>query len=184
VIQLRTDYKVGHEIAQRQYGAAAPSLHRPAAPRTINVDTVRVIEAGRSFSYRDARYVIEKIDWWDGCVLEYLVDTIILLLKEQVTRSVLGKLAVHYEEVAALMWRNVRPVSRFGLWRRWVSPRWNPFLSMTNAEFSALVDFYSECRKRLPDLALDTTPGSHSGRQRLRSISQMRMHNLFGSSPP
>jgi hypothetical protein len=170
VIQLRTDYKVGHEIAQRQYGAAAPSLHRPAAPRTINVDTIEVLVRGRVFSFKGDVYVVELLDWWDGCVLEYLMETIAALFKTRISEEVLQELKGCYEEAYELIWRNARPRSKWLRVRRWLSRRWNPLTSMTNMEFSAIVDFCSECRTRLPNLALDSTPGSrHASTRRATS---------------
>jgi hypothetical protein len=181
VIQRRTDYDVGHKIVSEQFGAVAPS-HRPAAPMTINVETVEVIEAGRSFAYRRARYRVRAIDWWDGCVLEYLVDQIVATFEQRLTRENLEQLETMYERAYALMWKSVEPCGRTARIRRLIDPDWNPFLRMTNAEFTALASFCFECRTRLPDLALDTTPGSPRDEHSRPSILPTRTRSLFENS--
>jgi hypothetical protein len=178
VIKLQTDYDVGHEIIEKQYGAAVPQKRAPAAPNTINIDTIEVIERRRTFKYKGELYDVRHVDWWDGCCLEYHVDRIVDLFDKRVNQNALQELAVHYEESLALIWRNVRPRSVGLRIRRWIDPRWNPLDRVTNAEFSAIAHFCSECRTRLPDLALDISQGSQRGTYR-RKITRTRTGSSF-----
>jgi hypothetical protein len=181
VIALRTDYEVGHEIIEKQYGAAAPQKRAPAAPNSINLDTIEVIERKRTFKYKGVTYDVSHVDWWDGCCLEHHVDQIIELFDKRVNRDALQALSEHYAEALALIWQNVRPRSVALRIRRWIDPQWNPFDRVTNAEFSAIAHFYSECRTRLPDLALDISQGSQSETYR-RRITRTRTGSSFRSS--
>lgn len=152
-IAPRRNYDEGSRVVGSIYGAADPGERRVAAPRTINLDTVQWIDRPRRFRYGVWVYVIRKIPWQEGIVLEYVHDRVQQLMKEQNSREVQEELYGLLRDGIDLIWKLTK--------KRWWQ-RTNPFEHVSLGEFFAIVGFYYECRMLLPDLALVDSPGSRT----------------------
>ena len=169
-IRRRTDYDVGARVVGEIFGAAQPEKQYPpaAAPSTINLDTVRWLHRPRRFAYRERRYTIKKVPWQDGIAMEYAHDRIRDLYAQKPTREVLEELDALIADTLDIIWRLTE--------RRWWWGSHNPFHDPTEAEFFQLLSFYSECRTLLPDLALESSPGSIQ--RKIRSGSRSPLGTL------
>jgi hypothetical protein len=182
VIRRRADYDVGYEMVQRQYGATEPE-QRTVAPTSINLPTAEMLREPRRFIYGGRLYVMEKLEWLDGIAMEHIVNMIPKVMGENVNRMELIRLRDLYLDGIEIMWRNVKVTGRWRRLLRWLGLLRNPFLNVTNGEFHAIATFCLECRMKLPNLALDSSPGRDRRANLRRVTSPMKSVNLRMRTP-
>lgn len=140
----------GSEIPSR-HEAAGPAGRSAASVATINAETIAALFKPSVFDFRGRKCLVTRVPAREGLLLDYIKGEIELLMKEQKTRENLMRLRALYIEGEKLLWSFVK--------HRWWER--NPFVRMTDGEFFAAVSFCSECRMKLPGLALGSIEGSY-----------------------